>query len=83
MFDAGLEAGLYADDIITKVDGTAITTSDEFVAIVRSHSVGDSLEIEFFRDGEIKTCTVVIGDFTEIGDEVLDGVYGGAKYGFN
>ena len=77
------KAGLYADDIITKVDGTAITTSDEFVAIVRAHSIGDSLEIEFFRDGEIKTCTVVIGDFTEIGDEVLDGVYGGAKYGFN
>lgn len=75
------EAGLYANDIITRIDGKAILESDEFVDIVLKHSVGDSIEIEFWRDGEFNTCTIVTGDFNEIGEEVLDNAYGGEEYG--
>lgn len=74
-------AGLYADDIITSVDGTAITDTDAFIDIILTKQFGESVEIVFWRDGETRTCTLVIGDLNAIGDEVLDGVYGGSKYG--
>lgn len=77
----GHKAGLYADDIITKADGISLTSKEQFIEIIASHAVGDSVELEFLRDGEEKTCVIVIGDLNEIGSEVLDNAYGGGKYG--
>lgn len=76
------KAGLYPNDIITSVDGVTITTSDEFIAIVRSHKVGDSLRIGYQSGDESKECIVTLIDFNDIGDEILDNFYGGAIYGY-
>lgn len=75
------KAGLYVDDIIIKIDEKPILTTDEFLDIVLSYNVGDSIEIEFWRDGELKTCTIITDDFNELGEEILDNAYGGEKYG--
>lgn len=76
------KAGLYADDIIITADGIDIMTKEQFIEIVQQKKVGDSVELEFWRDGQILTCTLVVGNLNEIGSEVLDNVYGGEDYGF-
>ena len=75
------KAGLYVDDIITKINGKPILTTDEFSDTVLSYNVGDSIEVEFWRDGKLQTCTIIAGNFNELGDEILDNAYGGEKYG--
>ncbi len=76
------KAGLYPNDIITSVDGVTITTSDEFIAIVRSHKVGDTIHIGYQSGNEKKECDVTLIDFNDIGNEILDNFYGGAEYGY-
>lgn len=76
------KAGLYPNDIITSVDGITITTSEEFVAIVRSHKVGDTIHIGYQSGNESNECDVILIDFNDIGDEILDNFYGGAIYGY-
>lgn len=76
------KAGLYPNDIITSVDGVTITTSDEFIAIVRSHKVGDTIHIGYQSGNEKKECDVTLIDFNDIGNEILDNIYGGAEYGY-
>lgn len=75
------KAGLYADDIITKINGDAIHTADELTDILLNCKVGAAIEVEFWRDGETNTCTIIAGNFNELGDEILDNAYGGEKYG--
>lgn len=75
------KAGLYVDDIITKINGKPILTTDEFSDTMLSYNVGDSIEVEFWRDGKLQTCTIIAGNFNELGDEILDNAYGGEKYG--
>lgn len=79
----GHKAGLYADDIITKADGVTLTSTEQFITIIRSHSVGDSVELEYIHDGETRTCTIIIGDINTIGSEILDNAYGGGDLGLN
>ncbi|MCD6107081.1 MAG: trypsin-like peptidase domain-containing protein [Caldisericaceae bacterium] len=43
--NAGIEQG----DIIISIDGVSVDTSDEFLKIVRSHKVGDSIMLEVKR----------------------------------
>lgn len=75
------EAGLYADDIITKADGVKIEDNEALGAYIRTKAYGDTVEITYWRDGEYHTCTLTIGDLNAIGSTVLDDAYGGAKYG--
>jgi S1-C subfamily serine protease len=48
-------------DIITKVDGKAITTSDQLSQLVTSHKPGDKVKIELVRKKDTKTVTVTLG----------------------
>lgn len=75
------KAGLYADDIITKINGDAIHTADELTDVLLNCKVGAAIEVEFWRDGEMNTCTIIAGNFNDLGDEILDNAYGGEKYG--
>ena len=75
------KAGLYADDIIVKANGTEITDNDAFVNVIQKLKIGDSVEIEFWRKGEKMTCTLVIGNFNDLGTEILDNAYGGGAFG--
>ena len=67
------EAGLRPNDIIVEVDGAAVPTQDEFVAHVKSKSVGDSLELKVWRAGEYFDTMLVIGDLNTMGSELVGG----------
>ena len=49
-------------DIITKINGKAINSMDEVVAIVNSAKPGETLDVTILRDGSTKTVTVTLGD---------------------
>lgn len=68
-------AGIREGDIITKLNGESLLRGSEeydedesapgmrLVERVRKFKVGDSVEVEFRRDGETKTVQVVAGEF--------------------
>jgi S1-C subfamily serine protease len=47
-------------DIITKVDGKAITSSDQLSQLVTSHKPGDKVKVEIVRKKDTKTLTVTL-----------------------
>ena len=54
-------AGLKDGDIITKVSGKKISGDDSSLAKeIANHKVGDSVSVEIWRDGDIKTLTVTL-----------------------
>ena len=56
------KAGLRKGDIIVKVDDKKVTTSDELVAQLNTHSAGDEIEITFVRDEDEKTVKVTLDE---------------------
>lgn len=56
------KAGLKVNDIITAVNGKAITGSSDLVAIVSDSQVGDMLELTVYRQGETITLQLEIGE---------------------
>ncbi len=56
------EAGLKADDIITKVNGKKISNRTELVAVVSKSKIGDKLEMEVYRSGDYIDITVTVGE---------------------
>ena len=70
--DAGLEGGTtqvvlagqtfwLGGDVITKVDGQAVETSDQLASVVTSKQPGDSLDLEVHRGQETLNVTVELG----------------------
>lgn len=59
------KAGLEENDIITEVDGTAITSSTELVNYVGEKTPGDELTFKVYRQGEELERTVTIGEKTQ------------------
>jgi S1-C subfamily serine protease len=47
-------------DIITKIDGKAITSSDQLSQLVTSHKPGDKVKVEIVRKKDTKTLTVLL-----------------------
>ena len=43
------QAGLRAFDVITRIDGEEMTTSDDVILAIRAHDIGDTIEITYFR----------------------------------
>jgi len=56
------KAGLQVNDIITAVDGEAITGSKQLVRIVGAHNKGDQLVFSVYRQGQTLDITVTIGE---------------------
>ena len=56
------KAGLQQGDIITEFDGTKTNTSDELVAAVQSHKVGDQVKLTYIRNGQQNTATVTLAE---------------------
>lgn len=51
-------AGIQQDDLIVKADGERVKTTEELQAIVRSHEVGDTIEIEVYRIEGLRSIAV-------------------------
>lgn len=56
------KAGLKAGDIIVRVNGRSIDDSTELVVEIRNHAPGDTVEIEFTRNGQDQTASLVLTD---------------------
>ena len=53
-------AGLQKGDIITKIDGTAVSTVAEFRYLLYKHAVGDTVKVTYIRDSEESEVSVVL-----------------------
>jgi putative serine protease PepD len=55
------KAGLKAKDVVTAVDGQAITAGDDLAAAIAAKQPGDTLTLTIRRSGETQTVTVTLG----------------------
>ena len=56
------ESGLAINDIITEVNGTAITGSSDLVSIIGKAEVGESLTLKVYRQGAYMDITLTVGE---------------------
>ena len=56
------KAGLQVADIITHVNGIVVTGSGELVSLVGECAVGDKLQLNVYRQGEVITLTLTVGE---------------------
>ena len=59
---AATGAGLETNDLIVEVDGEQIRSVDELILEIRSHKIGDRVEVTYVRDGQTQTVDVVLQD---------------------
>jgi putative serine protease PepD len=55
------DAGLKDGDIVTKVDGDAVTDATDLTAAIRAHAPGDKVTITYTRSGDEHTADVTLG----------------------
>jgi S1-C subfamily serine protease len=48
-------------DLVVKVDGTPVPTTERLREIVARHDPGDTVLVEFYRDSELRTTNVKLG----------------------
>jgi len=58
---AAADAGLHSGDVIVTADGHSIISYDQLVVIVQEHRPGDKIAVTYFRGGQKKTATIVLG----------------------
>lgn len=56
------ESGLSIDDVIRSIDGREISSTEGMREYVRSRSAGDTITIEYERDGALTSTTLVLAD---------------------
>jgi C-terminal processing protease CtpA/Prc len=74
------EAGLQEHDVVISIDGKKGKDLSHFVKLVKSKDPGAEVEIQIFRDGEMKTVSATLGErentFIWKGPEGLEGLRG-------
>jgi S1-C subfamily serine protease len=64
--DAGIEGGDsttgQGGDVITAIDGKTINASDDLASAIASKKPGDTVEIEYYHDGEKETVEIELGE---------------------
>ena len=63
-FSPAEKAGLKGGDLIVKADGKRIKTFEELQEIKNSKEEGDSINIEFIRDGKTQNATITLSSTT-------------------
>ncbi|MGN6333312.1 MAG: YlbL family protein [Motilibacteraceae bacterium] len=58
---------LQAGDVVTRVDGTAVTSSDQLRRLVTEHHPGDTVALVVRRDGADRTVKVTLGSSSDRG----------------
>ncbi len=56
------EAGLQTGDIVTAVNGEAISNSSDLKKYVQAAAAGDAMELTVYRQGQTLTLTITIGE---------------------
>jgi serine protease Do len=56
------KAGLTAGDVITKIDDENISTTEELISTIRSHQIGDQVEIVYYSGDEQKVTDATLED---------------------
>ena len=56
------KAGLKAGDVITTVDGKGITTADDLIKAIRNRSIGDTIQVTFYRGNNLQTASVTLAE---------------------
>ena len=62
-------AGLKLNDIITHINGNAITGSSDLVRIVSDSAIGDTLKLTVYRQGSTLELTLTIGEQIQSGQK--------------
>ena len=60
------KAGLQQEDVITSIGGQRIVKSSDLIDIVADTPVGNTLSVEYMRDGKPHTTTVTVGDRVKV-----------------
>jgi len=55
------KGGVQTDDIITKINGEKLTSSNDLAHVARGKKVGDQIALTIWRDGKEMTKTVTLG----------------------
>ena len=63
------EAGIKADDIITKIDDTAVNSADSLIIAMRTYEVGDKVNLTVVRGKEEKKIEVTLGSDEDLQKE--------------
>jgi S1-C subfamily serine protease len=67
--EAGLRGGSDGGgDLLVKVDGQEIKNADDVAAAIADNSPGDTVEVEYYRDGDLKTAEVELGERPDSAD---------------
>ncbi len=56
------KAGLKAGDVITAVDGKELTTADDVIKAIRSRSIGDTIQVKFYRGSDLQSASVTLAE---------------------
>ncbi len=56
------QVGMQVGDVVRAVDGRPIDDATELVVAIRSYAPGDTITVEFERDGASRTAELVLGD---------------------
>jgi S1-C subfamily serine protease len=58
---AAHDAGLQVGDVITAVDGQAVTTPDDLATAIAGHQPGDEVKVTYVRNGDVHSVAVTLG----------------------
>ena len=66
------EAGLQVNDIVTAVDGDAVTSADGLIIALREHAVGDKVTLTVVRGNDTMDVDVTLGSDADLQTEQQD-----------
>jgi serine protease Do len=75
----GGKAGLLRGDVVTKVDGRAVTSTGQFRNLIASSGAKKKVALEVMRDGKPVSLSVELGQVPDDGAETASGPTGGAS----
>ena len=66
VFDSGAQkAGIQKGDVLTSIGNQPVTNTDVMRSLITQHKVGESVDVEFIRDGNAQKVTVTLGQKAE------------------
>ena len=66
------KAGLQTGDIVTAVDDTAITSSDQLKSAIKNYKAGDEVTFTVYRDGKNETLHLTLDEATKERGEAMN-----------